>query len=293
MYGLTHLEQWKWDIWEAESRAKQDELEETEAAPHVDVVGIEFAQSTPGLATQVAGTNETADTHVSVTDKTGHGSTNTTREDTENFMDSLKENTTTSSGPNGATDMRGDHQSVTSDPDTASSTVADSASLSEAPGNPGISERNAPIVDGSTSAENYDSTTYEIPRQISKTDSFSEVVTPIAPTDDSTSPSYPSPSNVSGVQQSPLSHQSTTIINTLTPSASPTATPSIPHLQLPVAASAMGGESIYRTIMNRLTALEANHTLYARYVEEQTAGVRDMLKRLGEEVGRLEGIVSP
>jgi hypothetical protein len=44
--------------------------------------------------------------------------------------------------------------------------------------------------------------------------------------------------------------------------------------------------------MNRLTALEANHTLYARYVEEQTAGVRDMLKRLGEEVGRLEGIVS-
>jgi hypothetical protein len=45
--------------------------------------------------------------------------------------------------------------------------------------------------------------------------------------------------------------------------------------------------------MNRLTALEANHTLYARYVEEQTAGVRDMLKRLGEEVGRLESIVSP
>jgi hypothetical protein len=44
--------------------------------------------------------------------------------------------------------------------------------------------------------------------------------------------------------------------------------------------------------MNRLTALEANHTLYARYVEEQTVGVRDMLKRLGEEVGRLEGIVS-
>ena len=44
--------------------------------------------------------------------------------------------------------------------------------------------------------------------------------------------------------------------------------------------------------MNRLTALEANHTLYARYVEEQTSGVRDVLKRLGEDVGRLEGIVS-
>jgi tetrahydromethanopterin S-methyltransferase subunit G len=44
--------------------------------------------------------------------------------------------------------------------------------------------------------------------------------------------------------------------------------------------------------MNRLTALEANHTLYARYVEEQTSAVREVLRRLGEDVGRLEGIVS-
>lgn len=44
--------------------------------------------------------------------------------------------------------------------------------------------------------------------------------------------------------------------------------------------------------MNRLTALEANNTLYARYVEEQTAGVREVLRRLGEDVGRLDGIVS-
>jgi hypothetical protein len=45
--------------------------------------------------------------------------------------------------------------------------------------------------------------------------------------------------------------------------------------------------------MNRLTALELNHTLHARYVEQQTSGVREMLRRLGEDVGRLEGIVSP
>lgn len=44
--------------------------------------------------------------------------------------------------------------------------------------------------------------------------------------------------------------------------------------------------------MNRLTILEANHTLYARYVEEQTAGVREVLRKLNEEVGRLESIVS-
>lgn len=44
--------------------------------------------------------------------------------------------------------------------------------------------------------------------------------------------------------------------------------------------------------MTRLTLLEANHSLYARYVEEQTAGVRDVLRRLGEDVGRLQSVVS-
>ena len=44
--------------------------------------------------------------------------------------------------------------------------------------------------------------------------------------------------------------------------------------------------------MNRLTAAERNATLYARYVEEHTAAVREALRRLGEDVGRLEGIVS-
>ena len=44
--------------------------------------------------------------------------------------------------------------------------------------------------------------------------------------------------------------------------------------------------------MNRLTALATNTTLYARFVEEHTASVREMLRRLGEDVGRLEGIVS-
>ena len=51
------------------------------------------------------------------------------------------------------------------------------------------------------------------------------------------------------------------------------------------------GESIYRTIMNRIAILELNATLHARYVEEHSVGVRELLKRLTEEVGRLEGIV--
>lgn len=42
--------------------------------------------------------------------------------------------------------------------------------------------------------------------------------------------------------------------------------------------------------MNRLSALEANTTLRASYVEEQTSAMREMLRRLSEDVGRLEGI---
>ncbi|KAF8589465.1 hypothetical protein K439DRAFT_1628693 [Ramaria rubella] len=50
------------------------------------------------------------------------------------------------------------------------------------------------------------------------------------------------------------------------------------------------GESIYRTIMNRLAMLETNTTLYQKYVEEQTLQVRETLRRLEEDIGRLEGI---
>ncbi len=70
-------------------------------------------------------------------------------------------------------------------------------------------------------------------------------------------------------------------LSTLSPSYIPPSPP-----------ASTGGESIYRTIMNRLTVLEANTTLYARYVEEQTTGMRDVLRRLTEDLGRLEGIVS-
>ncbi|THH13400.1 hypothetical protein EW146_g6810 [Bondarzewia mesenterica] len=60
-------------------------------------------------------------------------------------------------------------------------------------------------------------------------------------------------------------NSSTTTDNTA--SSVPPPPPSIPtHI-------ASSGKSIYGTIVNRLTALEANMTLYARYVEEQTGGI--------------------
>ncbi|KAG9005520.1 hypothetical protein FRB90_010352 [Tulasnella sp. 427] len=49
-----------------------------------------------------------------------------------------------------------------------------------------------------------------------------------------------------------------------------------------------GGESIYRMIMNRLHVLEINSTLGIRYVEEQTRSLRDVVRKLEEDVGRLD-----
>ncbi len=45
-------------------------------------------------------------------------------------------------------------------------------------------------------------------------------------------------------------------------------------------------------IINRLNVLEANQTLYAKYLEEQGRMVSIRMERLEEDIGRLGGIVS-
>ncbi|CAE6487744.1 unnamed protein product [Rhizoctonia solani] len=62
------------------------------------------------------------------------------------------------------------------------------------------------------------------------------------------------------------------------------------HVATPMPST--GGESIYRTIWNRLDMLERNSTLSLRYVEEQNQSVRQALRRLEEEVGRLRALAN-
>jgi len=100
--------------------------------------------------------------------------------------------------------------------------------------------------------------------------------------------------NVTGTSISPSRSSQSIVTPVSSPSViihasashSPPPQVNLPHSPSPV----HSGESIYRTIMNRLSALEANTTLRARYVEEQTSAMREMLRRLSEDVGRLEGI---
>jgi hypothetical protein len=286
---LTHLEQWKWDIWEAESRAKQDELEEAKAISFpVDVADTAKYAQTP--AADASGNNETAAAQSSGVDPEHDTPANATKEEVVDFKNAL-ENAGISSTPNMITDDRVDHQVPSSSlNDKPLATTTSASASSEA----SESSATVPSIDSSTAVRSNDSPTHETSR-LTTTDSPSDTVLPASPTFDASS--VLQLFNTSWDQHLPSSYDNTTItviqsrVSSGSPSSATTLTTSIP-LPQPPAPSATGGESIYRTIMNRLTALEANHTLYARYVEEQTVGVRDMLKRLGEEVGRLEGIVS-
>ena len=283
------MEQWKWDIWEAESRAKQDELEEARAiSPPADAVDAPEPAQT--LAAHAAVGDETAAIHSGV-DTAGHGfPANVTKEEVENFNNSLENMTGVSSTQDTTADIRAANGRPASALDGTPLTVAGSTLVPSAPSASSTTERSIPTTNAQTSTS-WDEI-HEISRQLT-TDS-SDAVPSASPTIDTSSHL----SNASWDSHLPSSYETILSIAVNSsrappnPSQGTTTTMTVPLPQPPVPPSATGGESIYRTIMNRLTALEANHTLYTRYVEEQTAGVRDVLKRLGEEVGRLEGIVS-
>ncbi|CAE6444933.1 unnamed protein product [Rhizoctonia solani] len=69
-------------------------------------------------------------------------------------------------------------------------------------------------------------------------------------------------------------------------------TPVLKATQIATPMPSTGGESIYRTIWNRLDMLERGSTLSLRYVEEQNQSVRQALRRLEEEVGRLRALTN-
>ncbi|KAG8999751.1 hypothetical protein FRB93_013123 [Tulasnella sp. JGI-2019a] len=84
---------------------------------------------------------------------------------------------------------------------------------------------------------------------------------------------------------------SSTIIRSITSSLTPPAGVAPNHVSNPNPnPNTGGGENIYRTIMNRLFVLETNSTLGMRYMEEQTRSMRHVVQKLEEDVGRLQGL---
>lgn len=131
----------------------------------------------------------------------------------------------------------------------------------------------------STEADQSRKTKGDSPAQITSTNILTTATsaTPVISTSISPSPAGAAINN-STRQRTITQTVSTTIILS---AATPSPSSPVPN-----------GESVYRMIINRLTVLEGNQTLYAKYVEEQGRMVNIRLERMEEDIGRLGGIVS-
>ncbi|EGN97942.1 hypothetical protein SERLA73DRAFT_169048 [Serpula lacrymans var. lacrymans S7.3] len=273
VYGLTHLEEWKWDRWEAESRAKLEES--ILASTPVEVVEAPVPTEKPTMDTPEPVTSVPIHTIVHPSP-----STQVEREELDNFMDTLE-----------------------------SREVAQGDSVKpEPPSAPHASDDGIAYDGGKQHSHSHShSSTSSVARKINS--STTNIVghgkpstaSPVA-TDSADVPPLPETSVLASlnadIQQVHASHGHETAEHRPSSSSSLPSPDSIANTltHASVILSSVSSSSITSveisppTIMNRLTALEANHTLYALYVEEQTTGVREMLRRLGEDVGRLEGL---
>ncbi|KAH9960167.1 UNC-like C-terminal-domain-containing protein [Russula dissimulans] len=256
VYGLTHLEQWKWDIWEEESRARQD-LNAQASIVHIDTLRESEPPADSPAQAQEAPT-------VSKENPSPATLAGDSTPDSQDRRVELLSSESVGGDFRRSTDTARPESSTSPSTDSDSPIIATPSSASSQPPDSVHATDNS--MQGSHMFISNDST-------LSTATASSSVL--IAPRSMNVSASQPTVTTTS----SPITH----------PSAPPP-----PPVHYPVSpsppANVHTGESIYRTIMNRLSALEANTTLYARYVEEQTNAMREMLRRLSEDVGRLEGI---
>ncbi|KAI0642933.1 UNC-like C-terminal-domain-containing protein [Trametes meyenii] len=285
VYGLTHLEEWQWETWDAESRAKRSA---DEASPPLAMIA-ELPQPVhaftsepeptkderPLLVSSVGSPSPTETTDIgSAVAPDSHSPTAYSSETTPKTLDAFSTIHLESHTGTLSTTSKIHSYSTLNDPsrpitdsvyNTTSTAVAHSPSI--------IISTSSSITSSSSSILSYIVSTVS--------DSHSSIFIDHHPESGPSAASSYSPSSASSIRSIAASPN----ISSLSVVSS-----SYPHHPHPGPPASTGGESIYRLIMNRLTALEANTTLYARYVEEQTAGMREVVRRLGEDIGRLESI---
>ncbi|TCD65778.1 hypothetical protein EIP91_002217 [Steccherinum ochraceum] len=281
VYGLTHLESWKWDLWEDESRRASGELAARETLDAADAGHDPETVSGNGTGTSNGSSPISSMVDVSSTE--------------EHPTVSVLSNASSSDLPKEPPTSRSSSTADSSQP-PASSVIVPATNPPESPehlarehSTENISSP-SPSSSSSLSSEPTAETSSVAQRSSSSDTNHTSLST--------SSFSIPASSAIPSVSNSTTanaSHTSREASNSSVQSQAPqssrsTASPIHTAHSLTVIPPNPGGESIYRIIMNRLTALEANTTLYARYAEEQLAGLRDMMRRLGEDVGRLESI---
>ncbi|KAF5319981.1 hypothetical protein D9611_011046 [Ephemerocybe angulata] len=279
VYGLTHLEKWKWELWEAESKAKEVEyakaakvaLPITTDSLRSNSTPITIAGEIPNDTTTTSMIPITPDpTQPIILGPASPPSKGTTEVPTPNDIESTLSPLTNDTHPdfNDSHDIISTSQTQvlhSTDMVTSPSPAHPPSSISQAPAaSSGTTSLASPSSPSSTKAPNTTATARPTTSQVDANGTFSTSST--RSTTSASSPITLASAASSGVPVSP---------------PPPVHAPPLPS---------GGGESIYRTIMNRLSAIEANHTLYTRYIDQQNGALRDLIKRLGEDIGRLEAI---
>jgi hypothetical protein len=278
VYGLTHLEQWKWDIWETESRVKQEELQKDRRftlsnglpADHIPTQTVQIPVSPNNSinvqtdsSSMVSGMDPMAG-HLTDDKFSSHTSISSSLLSITEPESQIELTATLSS-----MEMAISATSFSNDPTLR---IHDSPST----------EANIPSPSSNVNI---------LSSVVNQSQAYSASMTSSAPHQSSYDHAVLNNSNTSTAvpsQSSPPPTFSGTIVVAGSNSPSVAVTQASPSAAPPT----RGVESIYSTIMNRLTAIESNHTLYTRYIDQQNSVIREVLKRLGEDVGRLEGIVS-
>jgi hypothetical protein len=226
VYGLTHLDEWKWEVWAAESRAKQEQV--------IPVIKAVVETMVVEESTLAGSTTEAAPTHSAEAILTSSSSSRASQV-----------HLTTNAPSEGS---------------AARTSVSDSKTATE-------------VVTRTTS--------FGLP----STASFAHA----SPSTDSSGHSPPDSArntNSSSILMTASASSSTKSITTTTTVLSSALAPLVvvsPPSVPPTAPTGAGGESIYRVIMHRLSALEGNATLHARFVDAH-ARLAGQLAALAQDV---------
>ncbi|KAI0354816.1 hypothetical protein OH77DRAFT_1455528 [Trametes cingulata] len=288
VYGLTHLEEWQWETWDAESRAKRSA---EEASSPVEAV----AEPPKPVPVPVVESPQTEDEKSTLPAMPGEFSPSPGQSSesppavTSDTVSSTYDSPSPSSNIPEAIPKTADSFSVAerqAHSETSSPTLKTSA-------NSASDDHSRPSTDSvyNINTASVQSPSVLVPSSSSITSSSTSHISHIVSTaSDNHSSVFIDHHPDSGSH--PASSHSSVRSTAASPNVSSLSviSPSYSHPVPPAPPASTGGESIYRLIMNRLTALEANTTLYARYVEEQTTGMREVLRRLSEDIGRLQSI---
>ncbi|KAH6912587.1 UNC-like C-terminal-domain-containing protein [Coprinopsis sp. MPI-PUGE-AT-0042] len=268
VYGLTHLEEWKWDTWvAAESRAKQAEALKFK---HLAI------PSTP---------SEANFSDIPPKPPSSEVNTSNIHPDTTSISISLSVHK--------GVPTKSVTQDLSSSLVQTSVDIAHESTLAPTPSNhpePEVSIIQQLVTHLSeTSPSQAPGSSHSV--HISVGSSTPSIVPPLPVASSLTVVAQPKPPSSNGVHADgiPAPPRSSSSQGPPVIIIPPSATAAIPSVStgLPISS---GGESVYKVIMNKVASLETNYTLYTLYMEQQNSAIRELIKRLGEDIGRLEAV---